>query len=309
MGITSAMDATASLRAVGEKVFGALPDGPRIAMRRLLRSQKERRKLKAADFTVIAHPKSGSTWLRFQLARTYQRKFELPESLIPRVERFHDVDPDLPRLHMAGYEYIKHVVARPAPDSEIFDKTVVFMARHPIDIGVSLYFHIQKHALRERKLFNNWPLDLDRTPMIDFLLKSNWGLREAIVFYNACAAHAAVMPRSRIVRYEDMLQAPADTLGTVLAFAGADFSREECEEAAEYTSFDRMRKAEIENTFNSTRLRPGDAKDTDSFKVRRGKAMGYRDYLNPDEIQMLEAMVASELDPIYGYAPSRTHRP
>ncbi len=33
---------------------------------------------------------------------------------------------------------------------------------------VSLYLHIQKHALHERKLFNKWPVDLSKTSMAEF---------------------------------------------------------------------------------------------------------------------------------------------
>jgi hypothetical protein len=110
---------------------------------------------------------------------------------------------------MAGYQYIARVIARPAPDAELAGKSAVFLLRHPLDVIVSLYFHIQKHALHERKLFNDWPLDLAEVPMIDFAMHSHWGLRETIDFYNGCARHAAAMPRAHILRYEDMRRDPA----------------------------------------------------------------------------------------------------
>ena len=109
-------DSTGFVNRIGGSVIGILPDGPRISLRRALRKNKERARLRRADLTVIAHPKSGSTWLRFQLTRIYQRKFALPESVIPRVEIFHRLDPAIPRLHMAGYEYIKQVIERPGDD-------------------------------------------------------------------------------------------------------------------------------------------------------------------------------------------------
>ena len=291
-----------ALERAGEAAISLLPDPSRIALRRALRNRIERHRLKVADLTVIAHPKSGSTWLRFQLARVYQRKFGLAESVIPRIERYHRLNPAIPRLHMAGYQYIAQVVARPAPDAELAPKSVVFLLRHPLDVIVSLYFHIQKHALPERKLFNDWPRDLSGVPMIDFALKSHWGLREAIGFYNGCARHAAAMPGAHIVRYEDMRENPARELIALLRFAGSDATPAEAEEAAEFTSFERLRAAERDNAFDSARLRPGDPQDPESFKVRRAKVFGYRDYFSPDECGVLEAIIDRDLDPALGYS-------
>lgn len=290
----------------GEAMISLLPDAPRVALRRAVRDRLERHRLKRADLTVIAHPKSGSTWLRFQLARVYQQRFALPEASIPRIERYHRLNPAIPRLHMAGYRYIARVIARPAPDPELAGKSVVFLLRHPLDVIVSLYFHIQKHALHERKLFNDWPLDLSGVSMLDFALQSHWGLREAISFYNGCARHAAAMPGSHIVHYEDMRQFPARELLAILRFAGADASEEDAAEAAEFTSFDRLRAAERSNAFESARLRPGNPDDPESFKVRRAKIFGYRDYFSPDECAELEAIVDAELDPVLGYSTRET---
>lgn len=300
-------DSTQLAARIGDTVLGVLPDGPRISVRRALRKNKERARLRHADLTVIAHPKSGSTWLRFQLARIYQRKFNLPEAAIPKVETFHRLDPAIPRLHMAGYEYIKHVIARPEPDSELAGKTAIFVVRHPLDVIVSLYFHIQKHALRERKLFNNWPLSLEGVSMFDFATSSDWGVREAIGFYNGCARHASAMPRAMIVTYEDMRTNTPDVLRRIMAFAGADVSAAEVREATEFTSFERLRDAELTNTFNSNRLRPGNPGDPDSFKVRRAKIFGYRDYFSGDALIELERIVATELDPSLGYSTLGTN--
>jgi hypothetical protein len=293
---------TKVLERAGEAVIGLLPDSPRIALRRSVRNRVEHHRLRAADLTVIAHPKSGSTWLRFQLARVYQRKFGLPESVIPRIERYHRLNPAIPRLHMAGYQYIARVVARPAPDAELAGKSAVFLLRHPLDVIVSLYFHIQKHALHERKLFNDWPLDLAEVPMIDFAMHSHWGLRETIEFYNGCARHAAAMPRAHILRYEDMRRDPARELSAILRFAGADSTPEDAADAAAFTSFERLQAAERDNVFESARLRPGDPNDLESFKVRRAKVFGYRDYFSPDQCGELEAIIDRELDPTLGYS-------
>lgn len=290
-----------TLEKTGETLVSILPDGPRIAIKRKARMVWEQAQFRKADVCVIAHPKSGSTWLRFQLARLYQRKHGLDETVIPDVERLHRLDPVIPRLYMAGYEYMKRIVARPAPDPALKEKACIFLLRHPIDVTVSLYFHVRKHATRERKLFNDWPLDLSQTPMMDFLLSSHWGLMEAIGFYNNCLRHAAVMSHAHVVRYEDMLADGVSALSGMARFIGHPVTADDVREAVEFTSFDRLRAAELGNTFRTPRLHAANPGDPDSFKVRRAKPNGYRDYFDAAQIRILEAMVSDHLDPRAGY--------
>lgn len=301
-------DLVPALKSIGETLVSYLPDRPRIALKRNLRGITERRRLARADLVVIGHPKSGNTWMRFQLARLYQRKYGLPELVIPDVEILHTLDQRIPQLHMGAYNYIKHIVASPAPVPELANKAVVFIVRHPLDIMVSLYLHIQKHALHERKLINDWPLDLTNVSMADFALHSNWGLRPLIAFFNNCARQQAVMERSRFLSYEDMRVKPAEILAGVAALAGGPVSETEAREAAEFTSFDKLRQAEIDNRFNTTRLRAANPKDPDSFKVRRAKVFGYRDYFQGEDLKRLEAILESELDPQFGYGGSAQTR-
>ena len=53
------------------------------------------------------------------------------------------------------------------------------------------------------------------------------------------------------------------------------------------SSFDKLKDKERRNAFNSYRLSPGNPGDSDSFKVRRGKVGGYRDYFEPGEIAVI----------------------
>jgi hypothetical protein len=183
-------------------------------------------------------------------------------------------------------------------------KGVVFIVRHPLDIMVSLYLHIQKHALHERKLFNNWPVDLSKTSMAEFTDNPDWGLRPLIDFFNNCLRQHDRLERSMIASYEDMKAQPAQLLARITALAGGPVSPEEAEEAAAYTSFDKLRQAEIENKFNTTRLRAANPGDPDSFKVRRAKVFGYLDYFSGEVLERLQAMIDRDLDPRLGYGRS-----
>ena len=289
---------------IGERIVGLLPDGPRIALKRGIRGLSEKRKLARADLVVVGHPKSGNTWLRFQLARVYQHKYGLPESVIPDVEILHGLNRSIPQLHMGAYTYIRPIIAGPAPAAQLAGKGVVFIVRHPLDIMVSLYLHIQKHALHERKLFNNWPVDLSKTSMAEFTDNPDWGLRPLIGFFNDCLRQHERLEHSMIVSYEDMKAQPAQLLARITALAGGPVSPEEAEEAAAYTSFDKLRQAEIENKFNTTRLRAANPGDPDSFKVRRAKVFGYLDYFSGEVLERLQAMIDRDLDPRLGYGNS-----
>jgi len=48
-------------------------------------------------------------------------------------------------------------------------------------------------------------------------------------------------------------------------------------------------------------MMPGDRGNPDSYKVRRGKVGGYRDYFDDAEIARIDALVTETLDPVYGY--------
>ena len=41
--------------------------------------------------------------------------------------------------------------------------------------------------------------------------------------------------------------------------------------------------------------------DPESFKVRRAKVGGYRDYFNSEQVAELEALIAARLSPAFGY--------
>ena len=58
-----------------------------------------------------------------------------------------------------------------------------------------------------------------------------------------------------------------------------------------------MRKLEGAGAFDSKILRAGDARDPESFKVRRGKTGGFEDYLSPNE----QKYATEAMDARFGY--------
>jgi alcohol sulfotransferase len=67
-----------------------------------------------------------------------------------------------------------------------------------------------------------------------------------------------------------------------------------------------MKKLEEKRLFKGSgqRVRPGDKRNPNSFKVRRAKVGGYRDYFEDDKVAILDRLVEQELDPVFGYVRS-----
>jgi hypothetical protein len=50
------------------------------------------------------------------------------------------------------------------------------------------------------------------------------------------------------------------------------------------------------------RMMPGDKDNPDSFKVRRAKIGGYRDYFEDNEVAAIDGQLADQLDTYFGYS-------
>ena len=73
------------------------------------------------------------------------------------------------------------------------------------------------------------------------------------------------------------------------------------QDAVDYAAFGNMRKMEMENKLASERLAPGDNKDPESFKTRKGKVGGYTEYLSDAQIAELNHKMATQLSDQLGY--------
>ncbi len=104
-----------------------------------------------------------------------------------------------------------------------------------------------------------------------------------------------------IIRYEALRASPAEHFRELLAVLGQttpDMSI--FQEALEFSKFENMQKLEAAGAFDSKILRPGDVRDPESFKVRRGKIGGYREYLSTED-QEYATKALAELDARFGY--------
>ncbi len=292
-----------------------LPRGLRVASRRRLLARQELAKARRTDLLIIGHPKSGNTWLKVMLSRLYQIRHGLPASLIVTSDELARRHPGVPRITATNghYSYEGEVGAALDPDavdSPLRHKPILLLARHPCDIAVSWYFQFtRRQSAAKQELINAWidhPIDRRTIGMWDFVRHSDIGLASLIDYLNRWERNLAHLPRALMVRYEDLRAKPASELRRIMALIGESFSDAEIEQAVEFGAFDNLRQLESKGFFRQGGLRLRNPNDPESFKVRRAKVGGYRDYFTAEQAAELDALVAERLSPAFGYAPVAT---
>ncbi len=295
-----------------------LPRPLRVSARACLLARLETNIARRSQLLIIAHPKSGNTWLKVMLTRLYAIRNEIPLEDFARYSELADRNPDIPRFAATNgwYSYegaVGRLLAPEAPDSDIKHKPVVLLARNPIDIAVSWYFQFTKRqSAHKQELINHFidhPIDRHKIEMWDFVRHSDIGLPFLIEFLNTWETHLAGLEKTLLTRYEDLRTDPGTVLKKVTQLMGDSFGDDEIKSAVDFGSFDNLRKLESEGFFRQGGLKLRNPKDPESFKVRRAKIGGYRDYFTPEQVTELEALMQDGLSPTFGYTSSGSMRP
>lgn len=294
-----------------------LPRPWRVAARERLLARFELAVAGRAGLIIIGHPKSGNTWLKVMISRLYQVRYNLPASQTIGSDELALRNPAIPRLAATNgcYSYegaIGRALAADAPDSELRHKPVVLLARNPCDIAVSWYFQFTKRqSAHKQELINHsiaHPVDRRTVEMWDFVRHSDIGLPFLIDYLNTWEQNLSRLERSLLMRYEDLRAEPARNLKKITELMGESFSDEEIQGGVDFGSFENLRKLESQGFFRHGGMTLRDAKDPGTFKVRRGKVNGYRDYFTPEQVAEMEELMHARLSPTFGYGPrDETH--
>jgi len=107
-----------------------------------------------------------------------------------------------------------------------------------------------------------------------------------------------------LLRYEDLKARPVETLEKLVKFMGAPASDAHIQNAVTFSSYENMKKLEEKRTFwlSGGRMLPKDRSNPNSYKVRRAKVGGYKDYFDDQQVERIDAYVAENLSPFFGYA-------
>ncbi len=137
-------------------------------------------------------------------------------------------------------------------------------------------------------VFEQDPCWFDGT-LAEFVRSPVFGARKVATFYEIWSRNRTVPRDFLLIRYEQLHAAPEDALRSVLRFIGGpDLQRRHLAAAVAYASFEHMHELERTDGFDDPCLRPGDAADPDSFKVRRGAVRGYVDYLCDADVAYID---------------------
>jgi len=142
-------------------------------------------------------------------------------------------------------------------------------------------------------------------------MKPECGIPRIIDFFNGWAEAIPELKDVLVVRYEDMRSNPRHWLEEILGFIGTPGTEAQVKEAVEFAAYDNMKKMEEKKVFwlSGARVLPGDRSNPNSYKVRRAKVGGYRDYFDDDQVAAIDALVASTLSPLFGYGDKETTKP
>ena len=290
------------LRQVAAAVSTVLPRETGIKIERRLRGYEDSRKLACADGVVVSFGKSGRTWLTVLLSRYFARKYGLPESRVMDFDDFHRRNRAVPIIFFTHDNYITDYRGR-EPKPEIYGRShVVLLIRDPRDTAVSQYFQWKHRMSKRKKIINAYPLE--DIGIYEFVTGEAAGIPKIVRFMNEWADNMGDFPNLLVVKYEDLRAQTSEELRRVLIFFGQTPSDSELEDCISHASVDNMRRMERDNADRWTtdpRLRPKDANDPHSFKVRRAKVGGWRDYMTEEEALHIDRMVRDGLSPVFGY--------
>jgi hypothetical protein len=280
-----------------------LPKEKKIRIDRWLRGKEEYRKLKLADGVIVSFGKSGRTWLRVMLSRFYQVKYGIGERHLIGFDNLHKKNRAIPKLFFTHDNYLKDYTGNRDSKTDFYDKKVVLLIRNPLDVAVSQFFQWKFRMRPGKKALNQYPEHGSDIEIYDFLMDPDAGLTKIIDYLNLWASEAEKIKDLLIVRYEDMRSNTGEILEKIVTFLGTPGDQDQIQEAVRFASIENMRNMETKRTFwmSGSRMVAKDKSNPNSYKVRKAKVGGYRDYFDDRQIQTLNQLVADRLDSIFGY--------
>src|SRR6266511_6021314 len=249
---------------------------------------------------IVSIPKSGRTWLRAFICAYFCKRFGFEFTLrperycqsgIPRLIFSHDLFEHRTKGDLWDRLRGKYLV----PRRELSRAKIILLARDPRDCFVSLYLQLTRRD-------PNAPVKLKQKMVSEMLRDEKFGMRAIINAMNNWLNEFSQRDNFTLVRYEALRASPAQHFRDLLAVLG-ELSPDAniFQEAREFSRFENMQKLEAAGAFDSNILHPGDVRDPESFKVRRGKVGGYREYLSAEDQQFAEDAM-TELDRRFGYS-------
>ncbi len=271
---------------------------------RKLRGVEQFDKLQKADIVVVSFGKSGRTWLRVMISHLFRVMYKLPENALLGFDNFHNLNRAVPKIFFTHDNYIKDFTGDFTSKKPFYNKRVILLARDPRDVAVSQFFQWKFRIKPTKVAINNYPPMGTDVSLFDFITGDNGGSMRAVSDYlNLWANESDRVSHFHLLRYEDLRAEPHRELRQLLEFMQVDASEEHVNAAVEYSAYENMKKMESKQQFRLAggRMMPRDKDNPNSYKVRRAKVGGYRDYFSDEEVAAIDAHLADTLDPLFQY--------
>ncbi len=286
-------------------VLGFLPRERKKRLERWLRGREEYSRLQRADWVLMSWGKSGRTWLRVMLSRFYHNKFAIPGDELLDFDNLKKANPAAPSVFFTHNNYLRNYTGNWHSKAHFDGKPIVLLVRDPRDVAVSQFFQWQYRMRPNKKFINDYPPHGVEITPFQFVMDVQAGLPRVIDYFNGWVETLNARNDVMMVRYEDMRTEPERELSRIIAFTGTPGTEDEVRDAVDFAAYDNMKKLEESRFFKGSgaRVKPGDSANPQSFKVRRAKVGGYRDYFSDEECAQLDTLMET-LHPVFGYGLS-----
>ncbi len=280
-----------------------LPQEKADDLERWRRGREEYWKYKRCQYIFASYGKSGRTWVRVMISRYYQLAYQLPDNMIMGFDNFHRMNRAIPKIFFTHDNYLRTYTGNVDSKKDFYDKKTVLLVRKPQDVAVSQFFQWKYRMRPAKKSMNKYPPHGADLSVYDFVKDPNQGLDHVVDFMNAWARELPNIKELLVVRYEDLRARPEQEMARIVQFLGMEPREELLRDTVEFASVENLRQKEKENYFwrSGSRVQARDVNDPNTFKVRKAKVGGYRDYFDDDQVAELDAMVDSRLMPVFGY--------
>ena len=255
--------------------------------------------LSGGEIIILSIPKSGRTWVRTFLCAYLCKRYGLGFTLqpgrynvpgFPKVVFSHDLFEHRTKGDLWDRIRGKYLI----PKRELRRAKIVLLVRDPRDCFVSLYMQITRRD-------PSAGVGLKEKTLSDLLRDKRFGIRSMVRTMNDWLDEFSGRDDFTLVRYESLHASPAEHFRDLLVVLGeTEPDMSIFQEALDFSRFDNMQKLEAQGAFDSKILHPGDVRDPESFKVRRGKVGGHREYLSTED-QKYASSALAELDVRFGY--------
>jgi hypothetical protein len=280
-----------------------LPQERAHALERWRRGREEFWKYRRCQLIFASYGKSGRTWVRVMISRYYQLAYGLPDNILMGFDNYHRLNSEIPRIFFTHDNYLRGYTGNVDCKRDFYDKKTVLLVRKPQDVAVSQFFQWKYRMRPAKKAMNRYPAHDAEISLHDFVVDEYQGLPHIIDFMNGWACELPRIRELLVLRYEDLRAQPEREMARLVAFLGMSPDEALLKDTVQFASVENMRDKERENYFwrSGSRVQAKDVNDPNTYKVRKAKVGGYRDYFDDDQVAALDAMVDARLLPVFGY--------